>query len=180
MSESPPPDYGSLNFSDLWEILRLPVLLAVAAIAATWLVWYFTSASCSPELAETTGCNQGQVARYINLDILNKMMTHTVIAGGGGGIWSYAMITRQRKAIEALEQQLAEERQKASEERQKSAEERERFTAILAEEQRKSAEERAMAAEEREKAAEERRQLLALVESLQEQHNGSNGPSGQE
>ena len=51
-------------------------------------------------------------------------MTHAVIAGGGGGIWSYAMITRERKAREAaerarleLEQQLAEERERAAEER---------------------------------------------------------------
>ncbi len=68
------------------------------------------------------------------------------------------MITRQLKAIEALEQQLAEERQKPTEER-------ELFAAIIAEEQRK--------------AAEERRQLLALVESIRERHNGSNGQSQQ-
>ena len=170
MSEPPPSAYGPLTIRDYWEILRVPVLFALIAIAVTWVVWYFTSTSCLSELAQTTGCNSSRMAQYINLDTLNKMLTHAAIAGGGGGLWSYAMITRERKAREALEQQLAEERERAAEERERAAEERERFAAILAEEQRNSA-------EERERADEERRRLLALVESLREQHNGSNGPS---
>ena len=65
------------------------------------------------------------------------------------------MTTRQRRVIEALESQLAEERGNA-------AKERERFMAILAEEQRK--------------AAEERRQLLATIEALSERlAEGRNG-----
>jgi hypothetical protein len=107
-------------------------------------------------------------ARYINLDALNRIVTHAVIAGGGGGLWSYAMITRERKAREALEKQLAEERERAAEERERAAEERER-----------AAEERERAAEERERAAEERRQLLATIESLMERLAGQqNGGSG--
>lgn len=124
MSDPPPPYNGPLTFLDYWEILRLPVLLASAAIAGTWAVWYFTSTPCSTEIAQTTGCYPSQITRYIHLDLLNKMMTHAVIGGGGGGLWSYAMITRERKAREAerkarevLEKQLAEEREKAAEER---------------------------------------------------------------
>ena len=68
------------------------------------------------------------------------------------------MITRERKAREALEKLLAEERERATEERERATEERER------------------AAEERERAAEERRQLLATIENLMErlaeQQNG--------
>ena len=139
---------------DLYEILRLPVLLAAIAIAGTWAVWYFTHTSCSEELARATGCNPSAIARYISLDALNKIVTHAVIAGGGGGVWSYAMTTRQRKVIEALEHQLAEERERAAEERERAAEERER-------------------------AAEERQQLLATIENLTErlteQQNGGNG-----
>ena len=151
-------------FRDVYEILRLPILLAAIAIAGTWVVWYFTHAACSEELARVTGCNPSAVARYISLDALNKIMTHAVIAGGGGGLWSYAMTTRQRKVIEALEHQLAEERERSAEERERAAEERER------------------AAEERERAAEERRQLLATIESLterlSEQQNGSSSQAG--
>ena len=88
------------------------------------VVWYFTSASCSNDLASVTGCNPSTIAHYISLDALNKIMTHAVIAGGGGGIWSYAMTTRQRRVIEALENQLAEERERAAEERERAAEER--------------------------------------------------------
>ena len=63
MSEPPPlPDDAPPTLADLWEILRLPLLLALAALAATWLVWYLTSASCPIELAQTTGCNPSRVA----------------------------------------------------------------------------------------------------------------------
>ena len=156
---SPYPE--PITFRDVYEILRLPILLAAIAIAGTWVVWYFTHTTCSEALARATGCNPSDIARYISLDALNKIVTHAVIAGGGGGLWSYAMITRQRKVIEALEHQLAEERERAAEERERAAEERER------------------AAEERERAAEERQQLLATIENLTErlteQQNGGSG-----
>lgn len=158
MSDPEPSVYVPPSIRDYWEILRFPVILAVIAIALTWAVWYLTSTVCSPELAKTTGCNQGQIARYIGLDALNKILTHAAIAGGGGGLWSYAMITRERKAREVLEKQLAEERSQA-------------------------AEERAQAAEERARAAEERRQLLATIElltqRLTERQNGGNSQSPQ-
>ncbi len=161
MSESPPSGYDALNFRDFWEILRLPVLFALTAIAATWAVWYFTSAACSAELAEATGCNAGRIAHYINLDALNKMMAHAVIAAGGGGLWSYAMITRERKAREAAEKAREEER-KAREEERKARESVER-----------------QLTEERERADEERRQLLAVIERLTEGRNGGSGATQQ-
>ena len=174
---------------DLYEILRLPVLLAAIAIAGTWAIWYFTHTSCTEELARATGCNPSAIARYISLDALNKIVTHAVIAGGGGGVWSYAMTTRQRKAIEALEHQLAEERERAAEERERAAEERERAAEEreraagererFAEERERFAGERERFAGERERAAVEREQLLAtignLTERLTEQQNGGNG-----
>ena len=178
-------DYSPLTLRDLWEILRLPVLFALAAIAGTWVVWYLTNTSCTMELAQATGCNLSPMASYINLDALNKMMTHAVIAGGGGGLWSYVMTTRQRKTIEHLAKQLAEERDRAAEERETAeariAEERERFAAILAEERRQAAEERerfaVTLAEERRRADEDRTLFLALIESVRQQRNGSNEQS---
>ncbi len=169
MPESPPSAYDRLTLLDYWEILRLPFLFAIIAIAGTWAVWYFTSASCPPELVKSTGCNPSSFAQYINLEALNKMATHAAIAGGGGGIWSYAMITRERKAREAAEKQLAEEREKAA---QQLAEEREKAAQQLAEE-------RAQAAEERAQAAEERRQLHSHIEQLTQRLNGGNGAGSQ-
>ena len=199
MSEPPPlTDDTPPTLADLWEILRLPILLALAAIAATWLVWYLTSASCPTELAQTTGCNPSRVARYINLTALNNMATHAVIAGGGGGLWSYRMITRERKAREYLAKQLAEERTRNAEERaqaeelraeerrqadERMAEERRQFAETLQSVMRQLVEERAQAAEERAQeraqAAEERRQYMSLLEDLRrelaDRKNGANG-----
>ena len=149
---------GRLTFRDLYEILRLPILFALIAIAGTWVVWYLTNASCSAELAHTTGCNASQTARYISLDALNKIFTHAIIAGGGGGFWSYIMITRERRAREAAERARADLEKQIAEERERASEERER------------------ASEERERASEERKQLLATIENLTErlasQQNG--------
>ena len=114
------PYLGPPTLQDLYEILRIPILFALIAIAGTWVVWYLTSTSCTTDLAASTGCNASLTARYINLEVLNKIVTHAVIAGGGGGLWSYAMITRERKAREALEKLLAEERERATEERERA------------------------------------------------------------
>ena len=165
MSEYPTPGDGSLTLRDLWEILSLPVSFALAAIVVTWLVWYFTSASCPPELAQTTGCNPTQVAGYVNLEIMNKAFTHAAIAAGGGGLWSYAVITRERRAREAAERQLAEERARNERERAQAAEER-----------AQAAEERARAAE---RAERERAQFLALIERLTERQESDNRQDSQ-
>ena len=145
---------GRLTLRDLWEVLGLPISLALVAVAVTWVVWYFTSGSCPQELARTTGCNPSRIAGYVNLEVLNKVVAHAAIAAGGGGLWSYAVITRERRAREAAERQLAEERARA-------------------------AQERALAAEERAQAAEERRQFIALIERLTERLDGGSRPSVQ-
>ena len=131
MSESQPSVYSELTYLDIWEILRVPALLALAAIAGTWAVWYFTSMSCPRELALTIGCNPSQTAQYISLDALNKMVTHAVIAGGGGGIWSYAMITRERKAREAADKAREAAEKRLTEALESAAEERRQFLAII-------------------------------------------------
>ena len=151
LAEGPP------TLADLWEILRLPALLALAAVAASWLVWYFTSESCTMELAQAIGCNPSRLAQYINLDALNKIAAHGVVAGSGGGLWSYAMITRERRAREDLAKQLAEERQRSD---AQLAEERRRSDERLAEERRLAAERQA---EERQRFEEERQRLDAQL-----------------
>jgi hypothetical protein len=128
----PPPSYtGPLGFRELWEILRLPVIFAFIAIAGTWAVWYLTNVSCTLELAQTAGCNPSRIARYINLESLNKIITQAVIAGGGGGLWSFAMITRERKAREAAERAREAAERQLLEERQRADEERSRLLAII-------------------------------------------------
>ncbi len=159
MSAYPAPGDDPLTFRDLWEILSLPVSFDLVAIVVTWLVWYFTSGSCPQDLAQTTGCNASRIAWYVNLEVLNKVVAHAAIAAGGGGLWSYAVITRERRAREAAERQLAEERARANQERAQAAAREEQL--------------RAEAAEERTQATEERRQFLALIENLTERLDGN-------
>ena len=138
-------------FQDFREIATLPVAAGLAALAVTWVVWYFTGNRCSEELATATGCNASAAASFINPALLKDILTNSAIAATGGGIWSYIMITRERRAREAAE-------------REREAAERAREAA----EQAKEAAEQALA-QEREKGEEERARLLAVIERLTSQ-----------
>ena len=54
-----PTDGDRPNARDILEVVWLPALFALFTAAATWLIWYYTHAVCSPEIAALTGCNQG-------------------------------------------------------------------------------------------------------------------------
>ena len=187
---------------DVYELLRLPALFAVGTAALTWLIWYYTSVSCTPELATLIGCNPATIARYINVDVFGRMLTYSAITGAAGGVWNYDMFTKMRAVIAAERtradeavQQLAEYRQQSEAERRQ---ERESFMVALAEERRRSDEERRQmqqqADEERrllQQRSDEERRLLqqqvtdsqqafmaALTEitaQMAQQRNGSNG-----
>ena len=137
-----PREIERANARDIWELVRLPALFGVVTAVITWLIWYYTTAPCTPEAATMTGCNPAIIARYINVDIYGKMLTYSAILAGVGGVWNYDMFTRMRAVIAAersradeAEKQLAEYRLQAEEERRQ---EREAFMATLAEERRRS------------------------------------------
>ena len=140
--------------ADIWELAWFPLALAILASGITWAVWNFTTEPCTPELSETTKCSLSGWARFINLDLLNKMFTHGAIAGGTGGIWNYVMLRRERQRAELAEKLLDEERRRADEDRRR-------------------------AEEDRRKADEERQRLLERIETLQARVNGGDGDQDQ-
>lgn len=188
---------------DVYELLRLPALIAVVTAAVTWLIWYYTSTSCTPELASLVGCNPATIAKYINVDIYGRILTYSAITGAVGGVWNYDMFTKMRAAIaaeqaradEAVQQlteyrqqseaQLADYRQQAEEERrlreEERRQEREAFMAALAEERQRSEEERRQMQQQ---ATESQQAFMAalteITAQIAQQRNGSNGdaPNG--
>lgn len=146
-------------FQDFREIATLPVSAGLAALAVTWVVWYFTGNRCSEELAAATGRNTSAAAAFINPALLKDVLTNSAIAATGGGIWSYIMISRERRAREAAERAKDAAEQALAQERER-AEER-------VEEERRRAEERVE--EERRRAEEERNRFLAEIERLTRQ-----------
>ena len=154
-------------FQDFREIATLPVVAGLAALAVTWAVWYFTGNRCSEELAAATGCNPSAAAAFINPGLLKDILTHSAIAATGGGIWSYIMITRERRAREAAERALAQERERTEE---RVAEERRKADERVAEERRRADE----------RVAEERNLFLAEIERLTRRlENQQAGPQEQ-
>ena len=113
--------------ADLWDVARIPVLLALLAVTATWMVWYFTVEPDAPQSARPTGCDWDKLERCFSLNLVNKMFTHGAIAGGAGGVSLYIMLRRERLAREAAERRADEERRRADEERRRFDEERRRF-----------------------------------------------------
>ncbi|MYC38833.1 MAG: hypothetical protein F4X66_18275 [Chloroflexi bacterium] len=79
-------DQNISAFQDFREIATLPVAAGLAALAVTWVVWYFTGNSCSEELAAATGCNASAAAAFINPALLKDILTNSAIAATGGGI----------------------------------------------------------------------------------------------
>lgn len=142
-------------FQDFREIATLPVVAALSAMAVTWAVWYITGNKCTEELAASTGCSASTAATFINPTLLKDIVTNSAIAATGGGIWSYIMITRERRAREA-----AEQAREAAEQAREAAEQ------ALARERERAVKERERAAEERERAVEERNRFLAEIERL--------------
>ena len=134
--------------ADIWELTWLPLALAIVAAGITWTVWNFTAVPCTPELANDAKCSLSTWAKFINLDLLNKMFTHGAIAGGTGGIWNYVMIRRERQRADEAERRADEAERRADEERQRADEARQR-------------------ADEAERRAEEERQrYIAQIEAL--------------
>ena len=141
--------------ADLWDIARIPLLLALLAVAATWMVWYFTVEPGDPQSARPTGCDWDSLEKCFSLNLVNKMFTHGAIAGGTGGVSFYIMLRRERLARQAAERRADEERQRANEVQRRADEERQR-------------------------ADEERQRLIDRILELTAPANGSRAPTDSE
>ena len=120
-SESSSPGIRAY-LTDIWELTWLPLALALVAAGVTWMVWNFTAVPCTPELADDAKCSLSTWAKFINIDLLNKMFTHGAIAGGTGGIWNYVMIRRERQRADEAERRANEAERRAEEARQRADE----------------------------------------------------------
>ena len=194
-SDSPDPYGVRPSPRDIYELLRLPALFAVVTAATTWLIWYYTSTSCTVELVALTGCNPAMIARYINVDVFGRLLTYSAITGAAGGVWNYDMFTKMRAAIAAersradeAEMRLAEYLQQAEEERRLRDEERRQERERIEEQRLQSEEQRrqehevfmAMLAEERRRSDENQQafmstlsEITAQVTRLVERQNGN-------
>ena len=125
MNDNPTPTPATVaeegpSIRDVWEVARLPGLLAVVTAAVTWLIWYYTSTPCTLELAARIGCNPAEIARFIDVDVFGRMLTYSAITAAAGGVWNYNMFTRMRAEIAAEKQRADAERQRADAERQRA------------------------------------------------------------
>ena len=157
---------------DLAEILWLPSLVGLVAAGVTWLIWYYTSIPCAPELAASHYCNPAPVAKYINVEIWARCLTLGTLTGGiiGGGV-NYAMFSRERAARIAAETIAVEERKLREEERKLREEERR-----LREEDRQRIDQLVVQFGETQQAMLSAiTALTAEVSELRRQRNGENG-----
>ena len=183
--ERHPDDRPTLG--DVVELIWLPALGGIATAAITWLIWYYTIAPCTLELAKIAGCNPALIAKYISVDIFGRMLTYGAVVAGGLGFWRYEMIKRERAARIAAEHRAMAIQQQAAVERRQAAVERERFMATMDEltterqqaaaDRQQAAEERQQAAADRHQAAEERLRLVDTINDLVAQQRNVNHES---
>lgn len=150
---------------DLVEILWLPSLVGLVAAGVTWLIWYYTSVPCAPELAASHYCNPAPVAKYVNVEIWARCLTLGTLTGGiiGGGV-NYAMFSRERAARIAAETIAAEERKLREEERRLREEDRQRIDQLVVQ-----------FGETQQAMLSAITALTAEVSELRRQRNGENG-----
>ena len=166
--------------ADLWDIARIPILLALLAVSATWMVWYFTTEPSDPKAVRPTECDWDKLEKCFSLNLVNKMFTHGAIAGGAGGVSFYVMLRRERLAREAAERRAEEERQQAQQERQRADEIQRR-----AEEERQQLinridEAHRRADEDRRRVEEDRQQLMNRLLELTAPSNGGQAQADSE
>ena len=147
------------------EILWLPLLVGLIVAGVTWLIWYYTSIPCAPELATSHYCNPAPVAKYINVEIWARCLTLGALTGGiiGGGV-NYAMFSRERAARIAAETIAAEERKLREEERKLREEDRQRIDQLVVQ-----------FGETQQAMLSAITALTAEVSELRRQRNGENG-----
>ena len=161
MTDESPPSV----LQDMVEILWLPLLVGLIVAGVTWLIWYYTSIPCAPELATSHYCNPAPVAKYINVEIWARCLTLGALTGGiiGGGV-NYAMFSRERAARIAAETIAAEERKLREEERKLREEDRQRIDQLVVQ-----------FGETQQAMLSAITALTAEVSELRRQRNGENG-----
>ena len=179
----------SYTFSEIVHAVWLPILSGLLTAGATWLVWFYSTAHCTPANAAVLMCEVTPLGRYLTATVWHDCIIHAGIVmtlTGGSDIMLFlrerrhsAALAEQLKASEEArqfadqraEQRIAEERQMAAEERRLAAEERQRADADRQRAEQRAeqriAEERRLAAEERQRADADRQRA---EQRIAEQH----------
>lgn len=113
---------------DAWEVIQLPLALALLAALITWLVWHYTATPCAGLARVLNSCNPSVAARFIDSGVWAGMLPHGAVGAGAGGVYNFAMISRERRRADDLERLLREER---ADRRQAEAERQQLMERIL-------------------------------------------------
>ena len=155
------------NLSEIAHAVWLPISSGLLTAGVTWLVWYFSTAHCTPANAAMLMCEVTPLGRYLTSAALHDCIIHAGIVMTLTGGSDVMLFLRERRhnavvnaaleeRVKAAEQRADEERQRADEERQRNAEERRLADA----ERQRISEERRLADAERQRIAEERQQQI--------------------
>ena len=112
---------------DAWEVIQLPLALALLAALITWLVWHYTATPCAGLARVLNSCNPSVAARFIDSGVWAGMLPHGAVGAGAGGVYNFAMISRERRRADDLERLLREERADREQGRRQAEAERQRL-----------------------------------------------------
>lgn len=187
------------NLSEIAHAVWLPISSGLLTAGVTWLVWFFSTAHCTPANAAMLMCEVTPLGRYLTSAALSDCIIHAGIVmtlTGGSDVMLFLQERRRNAAVnaaleervKAAEQRADEERQRADEERQRNAEERRLADAerqrISEEWQQQIDAERRLVAEERQRTeqriAEHHQAMLELMvklgDAVAHNRNGQGSP----
>ena len=123
----------SYTFSEIAHAVWLPILSGLLTAGATWLVWFYSTAHCTPANAAVLMCEVTPLGRYLTATVWHDCIIHAGIVmtlTGGSDIMLFLRERRRNteliELLKANEERAAEDRRLAAEERQRADVERQR------------------------------------------------------
>lgn len=107
------------NLSEIAHAVWLPISSGLLTAGVTWLVWYFSTAHCTPANAAMLMCEVTPLGRYLTSAALHDCIIHAgiVMTLTGGSDVMLFLRERRRNAelidlLKANEERAAEERRR--------------------------------------------------------------------
>lgn len=151
------------NLSEIAHAVWLPISSGLLTAGVTWLVWFFSTAHCTPANAAVLMCEVTPLGRYLTSAALRDCIIHAGIVMTLTGGSDVMLFLRERRHSAALAEQLkiSEEGRQRAEEAHQRAEQRNEEALQRSEEARQLAEQR---------LTEQHQAMMEQHQAMMEQH----------
>ena len=165
------------NLSEIAHAVWLPISSGLLIAGVTWLVWFFSTAHCTPANAAVLMCEVTPLGRYLTSAALRDCIIHAGIVMTLTGGSDVMLFLRERRHNAAVNAALTEQVKTTQEALQRSEEARQRAEQRTEEVRQRSDEERRR---NEQRMDEQHQAMLALMsqmaDAINRDRNGQGSP----